>query len=108
MSERKAVVKNADMSEDMQRAAVDCATRVSVRAPEKASRACVPRASLSPLRTSRVIIYPSWIHAYALHIIIKIMLMYLYSALWSTNYTLLIFRPRAICVRVILVSRRYN
>lgn len=28
MSERKAVVKNADMSEDMQRAAIDTATRV--------------------------------------------------------------------------------
>jgi len=29
MSERKAVIKNADMSEDMQQDAVDCATQVS-------------------------------------------------------------------------------
>lgn len=28
MSDRKAVVKNADMSEDMQQDAVDCATQV--------------------------------------------------------------------------------
>ena len=28
MSERKAVIKNADMSEDMQQDAVDCATQV--------------------------------------------------------------------------------
>jgi hypothetical protein len=29
MSDRKAVIKNADMSEDMQQDAVDCATQVS-------------------------------------------------------------------------------
>ena len=29
MSERKAVIKNADMSEDMQQDAIDCATQVS-------------------------------------------------------------------------------
>ena len=28
MSERKAVIKNADMSEDMQQDAIDCATQV--------------------------------------------------------------------------------
>ena len=30
MSERKAVIKNADMSEDMQQEAVDCATQVCI------------------------------------------------------------------------------
>ena len=30
MSERKAVIKNADMSEDMQQDAIDCATQVSL------------------------------------------------------------------------------
>ena len=29
MSERKAVIKNADMSEDMQQDAIDCATQVT-------------------------------------------------------------------------------
>jgi dynein light chain LC8-type len=29
MSDRKAVIKNADMSEEMQQDAVDCATQVS-------------------------------------------------------------------------------
>ena len=29
MSDRKAVIKNADMAEDMQQDAVDCATQVS-------------------------------------------------------------------------------
>lgn len=37
MSERKAVVKNADMSEDMQRAAIDCATRVSAKIGHKST-----------------------------------------------------------------------
>ncbi len=31
MSDRKAVIKNADMSEEMQQDAVDCATQVSQR-----------------------------------------------------------------------------
>lgn len=31
MSERKAVIKNADMSEDMQTDAIDCATQVGNR-----------------------------------------------------------------------------
>ena len=30
MAERKAVIKNADMSEDMQQDAVECATQVSI------------------------------------------------------------------------------
>ena len=30
MSDRKAVIKNADMAEDMQQDAVDCATQVNV------------------------------------------------------------------------------
>ena len=31
MTERKAVIKNADMSEEMQQDAIDCATQVSCR-----------------------------------------------------------------------------
>lgn len=31
MSDRKAVIKNADMGEEMQQDAVDCATQVSIR-----------------------------------------------------------------------------
>ena len=39
MSERKAVIKNADMSEDMQQDAIDCATQVS-RAYLQLSKRC--------------------------------------------------------------------
>ena len=31
MADRKAVIKNADMSEDMQQDAIDCATQVPLR-----------------------------------------------------------------------------
>jgi len=31
MTERKAVIKNADMSEEMQQDAIDCATQVRVK-----------------------------------------------------------------------------
>ena len=34
MSERKAVIKNADMSEDMQTDAIDCAAQVRAVAPD--------------------------------------------------------------------------
>ena len=34
MSERKAVIKNADMSEDMQTDAIDCAAQVLVAYPK--------------------------------------------------------------------------
>ena len=42
MSERKAVIKNADMAEDMQQDAVDCATQVcTTKVQLKFSESCL-------------------------------------------------------------------
>ena len=47
MSERKAVIKNADMSEDMQQDAIDCATQVTTQCTSCSSD------DLSAVRTAR-------------------------------------------------------
>lgn len=55
MTDRKAVIKNADMSEDMQQDAVDCATQAMEKYNiEKDIAAYIKKVTLYPSTSSKV------------------------------------------------------